>query len=48
MLFHCIGHPIALEVKHWVLEESEMSSTVAPVARNGHEVGGKFLFEDFE
>ena len=37
---------IALEVKNWVLEEAEMSFSVSPRARNGHEVGGKFLLEN--
>ncbi len=39
---------VALEVKNWVLEEAEMSFSVSPRARNGHEVGAEFLLENLE
>ena len=39
---------IALKLKNRVLEEAEMSFTVSPRARNGHEVGGKFLLKNLE
>jgi hypothetical protein len=39
------GCAIALEVKNRVLEETEVSFSVAPRTRNGHKVGGEFLFE---
>ena len=39
---------VVLEVKNWVLEEAEMSFSVSPRARNGHEVGGKFLLKNLE
>ncbi len=39
---------VLLKVKNRVLEEAEMSFTVSPRARNGHEVGGKFLLENLE
>ncbi len=34
-----------MEVKNRVLEEAEVSFPVALRTRNGHEVGGKFLFK---
>ncbi len=39
---------VALEVKDWVLEEAKMAFAMTPGARNGHEIGGKFLLQDFE
>jgi hypothetical protein len=39
---------VALEVKNWVLEEAKMSFSVFSRARNGHEVGGKFLLMNLE
>ncbi len=39
---------VALEVKNWVLEEAKMFFSVSPRARNGHEVGGKFLLKNLE
>ncbi len=39
---------VELEVKNWVLEEAEMSFSVSPRARNGHEVGGEFLLKNLE
>ncbi len=39
------GSAVALEIKNRVLEEAEVSFVVAPRARNGHKIGGKFLFE---
>ena len=39
---------VALEVQNWVLEEAKMSFSVSPRARNGHEVGGKFLLKNLE
>ncbi len=39
---------VALEVKNWVLEEAEMSFSMSPRARNGHEVGGKFLLNNLK
>ncbi len=35
-----------LEVKNRVLEETKVSFPVAPRTKNGHEVGGKFLFKN--
>jgi hypothetical protein len=40
--------PVALKVEDRVLEEAEVSFTVFPRARNSHEDGGYFLFEDLE
>ncbi len=37
-----------MEVKNRVLEEAEVSFTMAPRTRNGHVVGGKFLFKNVE
>jgi hypothetical protein len=39
---------IALKVKNRVLEEAEMSFAISPRARNGHEIGGKFLLKNLE
>ena len=39
------GCAIALEIKNRVLEEAEVSFAVAPWTRNGHKIGGEFLFE---
>jgi hypothetical protein len=48
----CGGHDecgaVGLKVKNRVLEEAEMSFTMPPRARNGHEVGSKFLLEHLE
>ncbi len=35
---------VALQVEDRILEEAEVSFAMTPGARNGHEVGGKFLF----
>ncbi len=35
-----------MEVENRVLEEAEVSFSLSPRARNGHEVGGKFLLEN--
>ena len=37
-----------MEVENRVLEEAEMSFAMAPRAGNGHEVGGKFLYDNGE
>ncbi len=37
-----------MEVKNRVLEEAKVSFPVAPRARNGHDVGGKFLFKNLK
>ncbi len=37
-----------MEVKNRVLKEAEVSFPLAPRTRNGHEVGGKFLFENLK
>ncbi len=34
----------ALQVEDWILEEAKVSFAMTPGARNGHEVGGEFLF----
>ncbi len=38
---------VALEVEDRVLKEAEMAFAMSPGARNGHEVGGEFLFQNF-
>ncbi len=40
--------PVALIVEDRVLEEAEMSFTLSPRARNGHEVGNQFLLKNLE
>ncbi len=37
-----------MEVKNGVLEEAKVSFPMAPRTRNGHKVGGKFLFENLK
>ena len=37
-----------MEVKNRVMEEAKVLFPVAPRTRNGHEVGGKFLLQEFE
>ncbi len=37
-----------MEVKYGVLKEAKVSFPVAPRTRNGHEVGGKFFFENLK
>ncbi len=56
MLASSLGHrggheecgAFALKVKNKVLEEVEMSFAMSPRAKNGHEVGGKFLLKNLE
>ena len=37
-----------MEVKNRVLEEAKVFFPMAPRTRNGHEVGGKLLFENLK
>ncbi len=37
-----------MEVKNRVLEEAEVSFSMSPRARNGHEVGSKFLLKNMK
>ena len=39
------GCSVALEKKNRVLEEAKVAFSVSPWARNGHKIGGEFLFE---
>ncbi len=41
------SRPVALKIKDGNLEEAQVSFAMAPWARNGHEIGGEFFFNDF-